>query len=179
MPIPAILAGNDNDLIVRPFQEAFTGRVINDADVYCTLCEADVLGVVTGATNASPIVITAPAHGLVTGDVVAIVNVGGNGAARGTFTITRVDANHFSLDGSTGSGAYDGGGVWMKAFDDPAAQAIALSISGDGAYRGILPGTLGLIVNRLYYLVFYCLGAYRDQYSEVQKTVARERGGAF
>lgn len=66
---------------------------------------------VTGATNASPIVITAASHGLETGNRVVISSVGGNTAANGTFTITKVNANSFSLDGSTGNGAYTSGGT--------------------------------------------------------------------
>jgi hypothetical protein len=67
---------------------------------------------VTGATNASPIVITSTAHGLTTGTRVTVAGVGGNTAANGTHTITRIDANTFSLDGSTGNGAYTSGGTW-------------------------------------------------------------------
>lgn len=69
-------------------------------------------GSVTGATNASPIVITSAAHGLNTGTRITVASVGGNTAANGTFTITRVDADTFSLDGSTGNGAYTSGGTW-------------------------------------------------------------------
>lgn len=64
------------------------------------------------ATNASPIVITTSAnHNYQTGDRITIVNVGGNTAANNTFTITNVSATTFSLDGSTGNGAYTGGGT--------------------------------------------------------------------
>lgn len=66
---------------------------------------------VTGASNASPIVITAASHGLQTGMRVTISGVGGNTAANGTFTITKVSSNTFSLDGSTGNGAYTAGGT--------------------------------------------------------------------
>ncbi len=62
---------------------------------------------VTGATNATPIVITATAHGLATGNVVDIAFVEGNTAANGSgWLITVIDANSFSLDGSVGNGAY-------------------------------------------------------------------------
>lgn len=61
---------------------------------------------ITGATNANPIVITANGHGLQTGDTAVIHSVQGNTAANGTWTVTRVDANTFSLNGSTGNGAY-------------------------------------------------------------------------
>lgn len=69
-------------------------------------------GTVTGATNASPIVITSANHKLTTGMKVTIESVGGNTAANGTWTITRIDANTFSLDTSTGNGAYTSGGTW-------------------------------------------------------------------
>src|SRR5947209_5343555 len=64
----------------------------------------------SGATNASPIVITNTAHGYFTGQQVTISGVLGNTAANGTWTITVTDANHFSLNGSIGTGAYTSGG---------------------------------------------------------------------
>ncbi len=75
----------------------------------CALLEE---GTITGATNASPIVITSTAHGLTTGSRVTITGVAGNTAANGTFVITRVDANTFQLNSSAGSGAYTSGGAW-------------------------------------------------------------------
>jgi len=63
----------------------------------------------TNATNATPISITATSHGLATGDSVEINNVSGNTAANGIWTITRVDANTFTLDTSVGNGAYISG----------------------------------------------------------------------
>jgi hypothetical protein len=72
---------------------------------------------ITGATNATPIVVTATGHGFTTGDVVVIGGVGGNLAANNVWKIVTVDANSFSLrdvkDGSTnsvGSAAYTSGG---------------------------------------------------------------------
>lgn len=69
-------------------------------------------GGLTGATNASPIVITQAAHGLTTGTKVTVSGVGGNTNANGTFTVTRVSASTFSLDGTTGNGSYTSGGSW-------------------------------------------------------------------
>ena len=69
---------------------------------------------VTGATNAEPIVISATAHGLVTGDWVEIANVGGNTAANGLWVITKVGDDSFSLDDSTGDGSYTSGGTAVK-----------------------------------------------------------------
>ena len=89
-----------------------------DTTAYAAL---DVVGVnltVSGATNASPIVITtSAAHGLATDDVVTLASVGGNTAANGTFKITKLSSTTFSLNGSTGNGAYTSGGTvaqWLR-----------------------------------------------------------------
>ncbi len=78
---------------------------------------------ITGATNATPIVITATAHGYNSNDEVVIAAVGGNTAANGRFKITVTDADHFSLQtlagvSVAGNGAYTSGGssarwVWV------------------------------------------------------------------
>lgn len=66
---------------------------------------------ITNATNASPIVITTNGnHNMSTGDTAVIDSVSGNTAANGTWTITKLSATTFSLDTSTGSGAYTSGG---------------------------------------------------------------------
>jgi hypothetical protein len=69
---------------------------------------------ITAASNASPIVITSTAHGLATGDRVTVASVGGNTAANGDWVITKVDADTFRLDGSTGNGTYTSGGTAVR-----------------------------------------------------------------
>ena len=70
---------------------------------------------VSGATNASPIVITtSAAHGFVTGDYVAISSVTGNLGANGIWKITKVDDTSFSLNNSVGNAAYTTGGSVRK-----------------------------------------------------------------
>ena len=66
---------------------------------------------ITGASNASPIVITTAGHTWVTGQTVIIASVGGNTAANGTRVITKISATQFSLNGTTGNGAYTSGGT--------------------------------------------------------------------
>jgi hypothetical protein len=61
---------------------------------------------ITAATNATPIQITATAHGLITGEDAFISDVQGNTAANGFWTVTVIDANNITLNGSTGNGAY-------------------------------------------------------------------------
>lgn len=69
-------------------------------------------GTITGATNASPIVITSASHGLQNGQRVTVSGVGGNTAANGTFKVANVTTDTFELSGSTGNGAYTSGGTW-------------------------------------------------------------------
>lgn len=72
--------------------------------------------VVSNATNASPIVITTTAtHGYVTGQSVSIADVLGNTAANGNFIITVLSGTTFSLNGSTGNGAYTDGGTALAS----------------------------------------------------------------
>ncbi len=71
---------------------------------------------ITGATNASPIVIsTGSTAGLVNGDMVTISGVKGNTAANGTWTIAGLTGNSFQLVNSTGNGAYTANtGTWSS-----------------------------------------------------------------
>ena len=67
---------------------------------------------ITAATSASPIQITTSAiNALTTGQTVVITGVTGNLAANGTWVITVIDNTHFTLNNSTGSGSYAGGGT--------------------------------------------------------------------
>lgn len=97
------------------------------SNVYRRGAIAVVTGSITGATNASPIVITSLGHGLSTGDAVTIADVGGNTAANssGGWFITVVDADSFSLDGSTGDGAYTSGGTWTSS--SPASSSLSIT----------------------------------------------------
>ena len=108
--------------------------------------------IVTGASNASPIAITTAApHGLQTGDQVTISGVLGNTAANGTFTVTVTSATTFTLDGSTGTGAWAGGGIVSQpalafalnaSVNDVLAIASALGAIAPGLTPATRPGSL-------------------------------------
>ena len=66
---------------------------------------------ITSSTQASPIVYTATAHGLVTGEIVTIAGVTGETGANGTFIVTVLTANTFSANGSAGTLAPGSGGT--------------------------------------------------------------------
>jgi len=112
---------------------------------------------VTGATNASPIVITSGTHGLSTGNRVQIASVGGNTAANGTWIITKSDDNSFSLNGSTGNAAYTSGGTAVRlTVPEPIRQAIRLLVAEKYSYREetitvqLVSGIKGYIINLLW-----------------------------
>jgi hypothetical protein len=85
-----------------------------------SLAQTDLQGTVsgstaiTGATNATPIVIsTAAAHGLTTSNNVTITGALGNTAANGSWQVASVPTSTtFSLSGSVGNGAWTSGGTY-------------------------------------------------------------------
>lgn len=103
-------------------REAFLGpssgqiNWTND-NIKAVLVDVDQYGLaITGATNATPIVVTSNSHGLSNGQIVAITGVLGNTAANGKFKVANVAANTFELTNAdtganiAGSGAYTSGG---------------------------------------------------------------------
>lgn len=65
--------------------------------------------VISGATNATPIVLTlAAGHGLKNGDRIAVSGITGNTGANGEWTIASTAATTTTLLGSVGNGAYAG-----------------------------------------------------------------------
>lgn len=66
------------------------------------------------ANSAGLIKITAVGHGLVTGDKARVKNVGGTTEANGWWSVTRIDADNVTLDGSTFANAWTSGGTIEK-----------------------------------------------------------------
>ena len=92
-----------------------TGRALTTETVKATSYAAQAKTVtITGATNATPIVVTATAHGLYTGDWISISGITGNTNANGFFKVTRLTADTFSLQNYStgadiaGNGTYGG-----------------------------------------------------------------------
>ncbi|MBF8177239.1 hypothetical protein [Herminiimonas contaminans] len=64
---------------------------------------------ISGATNATPIVLTlAAGHGLKNGDRLAVAGITGNTGANGEFTLANVTGTTATLLGSAGNGTYGG-----------------------------------------------------------------------
>lgn len=96
--------------------------------------QADAAKAVTGATNATPVVVTVAAHGYETGDTVFITGVLGNTAANGYRIIESTGVNTFAitdLDGVdvAGSGAYTTGGTSTRYFGGGRFQTMAIGTS--------------------------------------------------
>jgi hypothetical protein len=112
-----------NSLLLQPYGvgsagSSFVMRVWGHhvAGYDSTGSTAQDTGLVLGATNATPIVIFSPNHGLVTGTLITITGVLGNTAANVTNNpITVIDENSFSLDAVAANGLYASGGVWTVA----------------------------------------------------------------
>src|SRR5574344_1629580 len=104
-----------------------SGIILPDGSVDFTRLQSYKTYTVSNATNATPIVVTAVGHGFLTGDKVYISGVGGNTAANGTFTITKIGTDTFSLDGSVGNGAFSSNGtaVIYPSADDNLVDKIA------------------------------------------------------
>jgi len=91
---------------------------------------------ITGASSASPIVITQGTHGYITGKRVRISDVLGNTNANGTWNITKLTDDTYSLDGSAFNAAYVSGGVAVPlAVPEPIRIAILLMVGDAYANR--------------------------------------------
>lgn len=91
----------------------------SDTLKFCAIDIDDIGLGISGATNASPIVITtASAHGYSNGDEVLIWGVAGNTAANGVWAIDNVASSTFELVGSTGNGTYSGGTDYALNLND-------------------------------------------------------------
>lgn len=98
------------------------------------------LHLISGATNATPIVITVAANsGLKTGDRVAISGITGNTGANGIWTLEAVTATTFRLLGSVGNGTYGGTPRMGLVFDKtPLAQNHSALLTMGGNCVGTL-----------------------------------------
>jgi hypothetical protein len=121
----------DIETIASPASLAYYGFLIGNTSTGGGFCQASIYRnslaavsqmTVTGATNASPIVIaTSTPHGYMSGDMVAVHglvgNTGGNSGTSGTnynsggWLIKVVDTTHFALISSSGNGTWTSGGV--------------------------------------------------------------------
>ena len=118
---------------------------------------------VTYARSGTTVTVTKTAHGLITGDVIGIHFATGTGgtATDGTYTITRVDANTFTLtDINTGTitgtpAAVYAVGRWLMTYecDDTDVFQNAPFIPGEGvrALTGVYVYVANIAAVQIYY----------------------------
>jgi hypothetical protein len=117
------------------------GLNLSSLTIKAVLWDLDLGGAaVTGATNATPIVMTVTAHGLSNGMLVSQAGVGGNANANGLFVVQNVATNTYELTNPTtganiaGSGAYTSGGRVVKLglwdfYDDMNANIVGAAVA--------------------------------------------------
>lgn len=95
-------------------------------------------GTITDASATTPIVITSAAHGLSSGYIVKIGDLLFSTSANGTWVITVIDANRFSLNGSTGSVDDVAGGTWHSGASTIAYSTVEVPVEPKVRRRQIL-----------------------------------------
>lgn len=164
---------NDNEIIVASYRESLSQTPVTDAALTGHLVDASpgAFGAIANATSASPIVITSAAHGLTTGAQVVIVQVEAPREALGLHTITRINADTFSLDGTTGTGTWiatDAKSSWHKHVSTP-------SFVYDGTnhrYVALVAYTLPLVAQRKYKII---LDSDKGDHWEIEETAVVRR----
>jgi len=154
--------------------EFYGGRL----DVRGGFYEHQIRPTVTGATAATPIVITTddpnspgnPSwdHNLITGDRVEIRNVGGVSAANGFFRVTRVSATQLSLQNEetgsnvAGAGSYTSGGEVTPALKwttlshisypgaNPRTTLTGVALYGSGMYPSVVDSSNNYLFDSTY-----------------------------
>ena len=87
----------------------------------------------TDASNTAPIVLTAAGHGFAEEELVSVEGVTGNLAANGAWVLGAVTADTVALLGSSGNGAYAGGGELVDLVAKHLGAIVAaLDALGDG-----------------------------------------------
>lgn len=142
----SLYVANENLIRVGPAQETVDKSYVNDAVVTVDVAidvDDSTANQITGATDATPVVITtAAAHGLASGDRVVVTRVGGNGGANGAWQVTVLSSTTFSLNDSVGSGTYTGGG---RVYDLLAAAYGAIEAEHLGGELGEYAATLSAL----------------------------------
>ncbi|HEV8462083.1 MAG TPA: hypothetical protein VGQ38_15390 [Gaiellaceae bacterium] len=112
----------------QPSQPTVIDGYYSETDAAPMIGHYNLIKPVLGATNATPIVMHVAAHGLYTGLLVSQKGILGNTAANGKFSVTVIDADHYSLQDPTGTapytdvagnGAYTSGGTMVGEFGTP------------------------------------------------------------
>jgi hypothetical protein len=165
---------NVNIVELARLQEASNGALITDAELTLSIGSKSESGTLTGASIiAGVITLTAPDHGLTTGDQVIVTQVESPAAAVGVWEITVTDANHFRLEGASGTGTWTAttAARWYRGVTG--ATGLSPDIAADTAtYSWQLPDTLPLISGAEYIAIITC-GNYGAKWELPAKAATR------
>jgi len=92
---------------------------------------------------------TSASHLFATNDYVYIAGVGGTTEANGAWTITVIDATHFTLNGSSFTHAYTSGGT---ATDRSLTPAFAMPSDGETSTAASIEASIQMLADRTQYL---------------------------
>jgi len=117
----------------------------SDSPILTGTCSQLDTGAITNATNASPIVVTSPAHGLANGIRLNVTGVVGNTNANAAWAVASATADTFALAGSSGNGAYVSGGVWHISgyYTYSFAAGVAEGFDKGKRYDVLFSGSIG------------------------------------
>ena len=143
-------------------------------DLKFTLADLTEKVEIEGVTNDGvfPIVITSTAHGLTTGDLVCLFYVVGNKPANGPQQITVINANSFSLDGTTGVGDWkdttddQDPPIWCHTVDD--VHDLPVSHDANGVYKLEIDWDVNLVSGRQYLGYLVSESAKLTRYVQIQ-----------
>lgn len=172
-----LLVENDNNIVVRGLKKAFERTAVTDANLVFTLVERKEDGeqIITGMSNATPIVVTSAAHGLSNGDKVLIRFAEGNTAAnRGVWTVANKTTDTFELATSTGNGSWIRNGEWWLVVPNAAEVTMTYSSTQD-AYKGVAEGTLSLDLDTRYNCYIVDQGVYAEDLAFFADVTINER----
>jgi hypothetical protein len=100
-------------------------------------------GIVENLTQTAPIGVQSTAHGLTTGNVIKLTGVVGMTSANGVWTITVVDVDNFTLDGSSGNAAWVNSGTWVSGINQITYSNVQTTTDPKVVRRQILRNTDG------------------------------------
>ena len=152
-----VLIENDMNVHLDELRLEEDRTPITDAELVAHFgAVGDPVATIAGATNANPIVITSPAHGLANGEQVIVSQVRGNAAANGLRTVANVTADTFELSGVAGDGDYFAGGVWYRAVEGATDIPLEFVVGTACRYRGTVTRDNCFVDRRRYVMVVEC-----------------------
>lgn len=156
----SVLLVNRLDELYVTIVASKTGTPKGDASPVLTLADLTLSGPIEDLTGdaVNPIVVTSTAHGLETGDLVCLMNVVGNKPANGPKTVTKINANTFSL-GVAGVGDWIDSNdvnderdkpIWCRSVPGVHAASMSVYDADTGEYEVDIERDVNLIPGRDY-----------------------------